>query len=88
MAGFPRVLLSVHRAWQERQEEISGSADEMTEHLRTLGSIARALGRSTSSCSTRPGGTLMRNFEPIHGGFGRARSFPTPWIFGCCCVIT
>ncbi len=30
MAGFPRVLSSVHQAWQERQEEIIESAAEMT----------------------------------------------------------
>ena len=40
MPGFPRVLLSVHRAWEERRDEILGAATEMTERLRAMGEIA------------------------------------------------
>ena len=78
MAGFPRVLLSVHRAWQERHEEIAGSADEMTEHLRSLGSVASGTGPLDFKLLDQAGRTLVRNFDPIHGGFGRAPKFPHP----------
>src|SRR5437773_519555 len=39
MAGFPRVLLSVQRAWVERKDEIEASAGEMAERLRAMGSL-------------------------------------------------
>ena len=78
MAGFPRVLLSVHRAWQERHEEIAGSADEMTEHFRSLGSVASGTGPLDFKLLDQAGRTLVRNFDPIHGGFGRAPKFPHP----------
>ena len=44
MAGFPRVLSSVHQAWQERRDEIIESAAEMTEQLRAFGTIPKGSG--------------------------------------------
>ena len=56
MPGFPRVLLSVHRAWEERREEIAESADQMTEHLQAFGSITERPG-PTRDHAARPGGS-------------------------------
>ena len=57
MAGFPRVLLSVHRAWEERRDEIRESADRDDRAApQPSGRSPRAPARSTSACSTtRPG---------------------------------
>ena len=41
MPGFPRVLLSVHRAWEERRDEIQQSAAEMTDQLHEMAAVAR-----------------------------------------------
>ncbi len=78
MAGFPRVLLSVHRAWEERHEEIAESANEMTEQLRAFGSISKGTDPLDWNLLDHAGRTLMRNFDAIHGGFGRAPKFPHP----------
>jgi uncharacterized protein len=78
MAGFPRVLLSVHRAWEERREEIAESAAEMTEQLRAFGSISKGTGPLDFKLLDQAARTLMRNFDPVHGGFGRAPKFPHP----------
>ncbi len=78
MTGFPRVLLSVHRAWEERREEITESANEMTEQLRAFGSIAKGTGSLDFKLLDQAARTLMRNFDPLHGGFGRAPKFPHP----------
>src|SRR5262249_54114771 len=36
LPGFPRILESVNRAWQERRAEITDSAGAMVEHLRAV----------------------------------------------------
>ncbi len=78
MAGFARVLLSVHRAWEERHEEIVESAHAMTEQLRAFGSMSKGAGSLDFKLLDQAARTLMRNFDPIHGGFGRAPKFPHP----------
>ena len=79
MPGFPRLLLSVHRAWEERRDEILGSAAQMTERLRTMGEVAAG---SEGSLELRhldqAAKVLMRSFDSRHGGFGQAPKFPHP----------
>jgi uncharacterized protein len=79
MPGFPRVLLSVSQAWEERRDEIVASAGEMTGHLQAMGKVpegkAGALGFATLDDAAR---ALERVFDPVHGGFGSAPKFPHP----------
>jgi uncharacterized protein len=78
MAGFPRVLSSVHQAWQERQDEIVESAAEMTRQLRAFGTMAKGAGELDSKLLDQAARTTMRGFDPLHGGFGHAPKFPHP----------
>jgi uncharacterized protein len=78
MAGFPRVLLSVHRAWEERREEIRQSAAEMTEQLQSYGRLPTGTGRLEVGLLDNAARVILRNFDPTHGGFGRAPKFPHP----------
>ena len=78
MAGFPRVLMSVHQAWSDRREEITESAAEMTEQLRAFGAITKGTGPLDIKLLDQAARTLMRNFDPTHGGFGSAPKFPHP----------
>ena len=78
MAGFPRVLASVQKAWEERREEITESAAEMTEQLRAFGTVTGGSGPLDFKLLDQAARTLMRNFDPLHGGFGRAPKFPHP----------
>jgi uncharacterized protein YyaL (SSP411 family) len=78
MASFPRVLQSVHQAWSERREEITESAAEMTEQLRVFGTITKGAGPLDFKLLDQAARTLMRSFDPTHGGFGRAPKFPHP----------
>ncbi len=78
MAGFPRVLLSVHRAWEERRDEIRDSASEMTEQLRAYGSLPKGTGSLEIGLLDRAARVVLGNFDPVHGGFGRAPKFPHP----------
>ncbi len=78
MAGFPRVLLGVHHAWQERQDEILESAAAMTEQLQGLSRIPKGKGAFDRALLERAARVLARSFDPVHGGFGRAPKFPHP----------
>jgi uncharacterized protein YyaL (SSP411 family) len=80
MPGFPRVLLGVHRAWEERRDEIVSSAAEMTQRLRAMGDVSSPPGEAAFSLRhlDQAAKVLMKNFDPLHGGFGQAPKFPHP----------
>jgi uncharacterized protein len=78
MAGFPRVLLSVHRAWEERRDEIRTSAAEMTEQLQAYGALPKGSGALEVGLLDDAAKVILRNFDPRDGGFGRAPKFPHP----------
>jgi uncharacterized protein YyaL (SSP411 family) len=78
MAGFPRVLLSVHRAWEERRDEIVESAAEMTEQLRSFTALSKGAGALEPKLLDQAARALERGFDARHGGFGQAPKFPHP----------
>lgn len=78
MPGFPRVLESVARAWADRRSEIIESAGQMTEQLRSIGSIPSSDGDLDFSLLDRAYQRLARSFDPRNGGFGDAPKFPHP----------
>jgi uncharacterized protein YyaL (SSP411 family) len=78
MAGFPRILVGVHRAWQERQDEVLESATAMTEQLQALSRVPKGTGTFDHTIIDRSARALARSFDPVHGGFGRAPKFPHP----------
>jgi uncharacterized protein len=78
MPGFPRVLLSVERAWKERRDEIINAAGEMAGQLRSAGSIPKSDGDLDAKLLDGATKALGRAFEPVHGGFGSSPKFPHP----------
>ncbi len=78
MPGFPRVLLSVERAWQERRDEITAAAADMTNQLKSAGDIPSSEGELGLTLLDDAARSLGRMFEPVHGGFGTAPKFPHP----------
>src|SRR4051812_30296050 len=78
MPGFPRVLLSVERAWQERRDEIVTAAAEMTGQIRSAGELPKSEGDLDAKLLDNAARALARSFDPTHGGFGSAPKFPHP----------
>ncbi len=78
MPGFPRVLLSVERAWQEKRDEIMTAAADMTKQLQSTGDIPSSEGDLNLTLLEDAARSLGRMFEPVHGGFGSAPKFPHP----------
>ncbi len=79
MPGFPRVLLSVHKAWDERRDEILDAAADMTGRLRTMGELAAGSEQPLHAGQLdQAARSLVKNFDALHGGFGSAPKFPHP----------
>jgi uncharacterized protein YyaL (SSP411 family) len=78
--GFPRVLLAVRRAWDERRDELIDSAAEMTERLKLMGEYSGNHTEGTLEIRhlDQAARSLMRSFDAQHGGFGAAPKFPHP----------
>jgi uncharacterized protein YyaL (SSP411 family) len=76
MPGFPRVLISVAQAYQERQDDIRETGTSLINELRRL---------SATSGSDQPievelldvaYAGIVRSYDSVHGGFGGAPKFP------------
>ena len=78
MPGFPRVLLSVHRAWEERRDDIIASAGELTERIQSMGEFARSDDPLSLALLDNAAKSLLQAFDPRNGGFGSAPKFPHP----------
>jgi uncharacterized protein YyaL (SSP411 family) len=79
MPGFPRVLSSVHQAWQERREEITGSAALMTQRLQEVGEMSGGKDElPTIRNLDEAARVILRSFDSLHGGFGQAPKFLHP----------
>ena len=76
MAGFPRVLESVAKAWSDRREDLLTSAEQMTAQLQEIGTVARAENPLDFAILNNAYKSLARAFDPRHGGFGDAPKFP------------
>ena len=82
MPGFPRILLSMADAYQNRRPDVEEQATQVADYLKQ---------RSGSPLRSRPGSpsggiplellntasrALAEEFDPVHGGFGGAPKFP------------
>lgn len=79
MMGLLTLLPRITRMWKEKRSDLIRSGDRI---------IAAIASQSTPSSIKEPGedlleegyGSLQLQFDPVHGGFGRAPKFPTPHI--------
>lgn len=84
LPGFKRVLKQVHQAWVNNRTELLENALELSEHMKQMEQVkVRAQaehesGKDYINYATINGALekLLRNFDPIYGGFGSAPKFP------------
>ena len=75
--SFPRLLMAIAEAWQNKPDELTGIG-------RNVANFLRDHGESNSSSSEVPSADLIghavrglrRVYDPTHGGFGSAPKFP------------
>ncbi|CAN5813067.1 thioredoxin domain-containing protein [soil metagenome] len=76
MPGFPRVLSSMSEAYRERPDDIQQTGASVLAELNRL-SIARESNEPlTHVLLDYAFGGIVKSYDPVNGGFGRAPKFP------------
>ncbi len=76
LPGFPRILISLAEAYREKRADVAESASSLLTALNQTNEVARDESGFTTAALDMAAQKLMRNFDPVHGGFGRAPKFP------------
>ena len=81
MPGFPRVLEAVAEFYREKRGEATQVGRELLERLRQGERVRAAAELLTPSLLDTAYQGLRAEFDPRHGGLGRAPKFPQPMAF-------
>jgi uncharacterized protein len=76
MPGFPRILLALTEAYRERRAEVEESAASLLQELQRISEVTGTEDELNRELLDQATHQIMRAFDPIHGGFGRAPKFP------------
>jgi len=74
--GFPRVLVSVARAYREKKEQIRNDATAIVAALRNSAQAEMHEDGLTTSILDSAADRLMAAYDDLEGGFGSAPKFP------------
>jgi uncharacterized protein YyaL (SSP411 family) len=76
--SFKRLLLALVDAWRNRRDEVTQSAGNITDHLRSAVRVPLQRGTLDESLIRNAVAVLGRAFDSTYGGFGSAPKFPHP----------
>jgi uncharacterized protein YyaL (SSP411 family) len=76
MPSFGQLLLAVDQAYRERRQELEQQADALVGAIRKASAAPPSKEPLTSELISRAVSVLAAQFDPRHGGFGRAPKFP------------
>jgi uncharacterized protein YyaL (SSP411 family) len=79
MTGLSELLARVSRLWQEQRDMLVSSAEELTARLAATRAVPDEEKADLSLLHTGFD-ELVRTYDPVNGGFGRAPKFPTPAV--------
>jgi uncharacterized protein YyaL (SSP411 family) len=78
MPGFPRVLLAIADAWQNRRQEVLQSGARLRQALQQTIQPAASTSPLESRVLDEAASGLIAQYDPHDGGFGHAPKFPQP----------
>ena len=76
MPGFPRVLISLAEAYRERPNDVAETAASVVKELERLSVARESSELLTSEFLDSAFRGIIKNYDPVHGGFGSAPKFP------------
>src|SRR5262245_45219477 len=75
--SFKKVLTALANAWKDRRQELTKSAGDITEHLKSFGELPASAGGVVGEAILRNAVRHLRSsFDNVYGGFGGAPKFP------------
>ena len=81
MPAFPKVLLGVSEAYQNRRGDVVKTTQQIVSHLEHLADVPRSLDPLTPDLLHQAYGLLAPGFDFDNGGFGTAPKFPQPMVY-------
>ncbi len=75
--GLLDLIPRIQALWQNQRQELLKGAEEVTRYLQQMQQVP-ASGALSEDVLDQAFGTLARDYDNEHGGFGRAPKFPTP----------
>jgi uncharacterized protein len=76
MPSFRQLLVAVSQAYREKRGELERQADALVGAIREASAAPPSLEPLTTELIARAVSALAAQFDPEHGGFGRAPKFP------------
>jgi uncharacterized protein len=76
MPGFPRILIAVAEAYRNRRDDVDANAREVLKQLGRLSEFAASDEALSLHLLDEAARGILRNFDPVHGGFGSKPKFP------------
>jgi len=76
MPGLRRVLESVAHAWQNRRDEVTRSADQLTGAVRQVVAHGEQPGSVSADTVAQAAAEAVGDYDDQRGGFGQAPKFP------------
>ncbi|QDE92519.1 thymidylate kinase [Myxococcus xanthus] len=81
--GFPRLLMALRDAWENKQDEVQRQSAQFEEGLGELATygLDAAPAVLTAADVVGMGQRMAKQVDAVHGGFGGAPKFPNPMNF-------
>lgn len=76
MPGFPKVLITVSNYYQSHRGEVNQIEEQMRKTLQQIAELTPSEGTLDFELLSKAFHEIERQFDPHHGGFGRAPKFP------------
>jgi len=78
--GFPKILMTVSSYYRTHRSEISKMETQMREALRQIVEVVSPEVTFDPIILPKAFGHFERQFDPVHGGFGKAPKFPNSMV--------
>jgi len=79
LPAWPRVLVAVAQAYRERREEVERAADDLVQYLRQQTRPPLTPNSLREQFLDEAARNLVPHYDRVHGGFGDAPKFPSPF---------
>lgn len=80
MPGFPRVLIALAEAYRERPDEVAETTASIRKELERLNAAQETSELLTKNLLDTAYRGIVKNYDPINGGFGSAPKFPPAMV--------